>query len=569
MAGTIKHIVKRKGVYQYHRRVPQEIVNTPSLLDAYFGGKAQFRRSLRTKDQGEALYAAHEIDREFELRVAGALGRGPAPRPLRPLTGTLLHRIRDQQRDSIIRPFRNHLVHREQDEAHDEEVKRMYEEFEQDAERISRVLIDLEPTTDPRLQVSEVADSIIDREGIEAPSGSSARSLVCTAVREGMLEGYREIGSLMNGSRSVLPTAASRPRARLPTLSQAVANYLPNVSGGRSKVEVGTALRDFINLIGDRPLDEISKADVLHFCEHEGAKTIGGGSRNSIKRPMSSATLKKKVGLLRAAFNRAIKRGTFDGANPFAGIDVSVFTTPQPAALMPEKRPFEFEELQSIFAYPWFTGCASATNIHKPGSHRLAGVHYWAPVVALFTGCRAGELGGLMLEEVRIDTKFPHLVIRDNKFRTTKKHYQRKVPLLDQLMEAGFADFVSKAAARGQTRLFEDWKAPATHADAEHPAWSNGSMVRSFNQTLIPKALASHLRPGARREVTFHSFRGAFKRLLTLQRYNIQTNYVHEVVGHEKFHLDARYIGEIPLEETYQAVRGCRYDGLELPPAPA
>lgn len=102
----------------------------------------------------------------------------------------------------------------------------------------------------------------------------------------------------------------------------------------------------------DRPLDEISKADVLRFCEHEGAKTIGGGSRHSIKRPMSSATLKKKVGLLRAAFNRAIKRGTFDGANPFAGVDVSVFTTPQPAALMPEKRPFELEELQCIFAYP-------------------------------------------------------------------------------------------------------------------------------------------------------------------------------------------------------------------------
>jgi integrase len=90
-------------------------------------------------------------------------------------------------------------------------------------------------------------------------------------------------------------------------------------------------------------------------------------------------------------------------------------------------------------------------------------------------------------------------------------------------------------------------------------------VIRSFNQTLIPKALDGLLVEGARRAVTFHGFRGAFKTLLMMNKYGIQPNYVHEVVGHEKSNLDARYIGEIPLAETYPAVRACHYEGLVLP----
>lgn len=171
-----------------------------------------------------------------------------------------------------------------------------------------------------------------------------------------------------------------------------------------------------------------------------------------------------------------------------------------------------------------------------------------------------------MLDEVRIDDRMPHIIIRDNKFRTTKKHYQRKIPLLDQLMDLGFADFVAAVRSKGEERLLSDWLAPGGRAETDDPSWSNAAVIRSFNQTLIPKALTGMLMPGARREVTFHSFRGAFKRLLGLQRYGIQANYVHEVVGHEKFHLDARYVREIPLEETYPAIRKCRYEGLVIPP---
>ncbi|WAC24733.1 tyrosine-type recombinase/integrase [Blastomonas sp. SL216] len=565
MANAIRHVTKRQGVYQYVRRVPQQVVDRPAEFEALFGGITPFRRSLRTKDQADALIAAHEVELDFERRVQQALGKALMTAPQRRLTSNLLQAIRAEQKSLVTRPYRLHIIHREQDAAHHAEVERMFEQFETDAEGIRRVLIDMEPTDDPRLDAASIADRIIAHEAICAPVGSSERSFIIKAVREGLIDGYREIGDLMSGKQSVLPAADEGKRTKQPRLSEIVMKHVDVVPSRRTKGEIKTALRDFVAHVGDLPIDELTKAHVRSFCEHQGSKTIGGRSRNSIARPMSSANLDKKVGLLRAAVNRFAQQSGFEGPNPFAGIKASVFTMPQSAEIMPDKRPFELEELNRVFAYPWFTGCASPENIHSPGDHRLTGMHYWVPVVALMTGCRAGELGGLMLDEVRLDDRFPHIVIRDNKFRSTKKRYQRKVPLLDQLIELGFPAFVSRARARGDERLFQDWIAPGGPEHECSAAWSNSAVIRSFNQTLIPTALEGLLVEGARRAVTFHGFRGAFKTLLTRNKYGIQPNYVHEVVGHEKSNLDARYIGEIPLAETYPAIRACRYEGLVLP----
>jgi len=48
----------------------------------------------------------------------------------------------------------------------------------------------------------------------------------------------------------------------------------------------------------------------------------------------------------------------------------------------------------------------------------------------------------------------------------------------------------------------------------------------------------------------------------------IPENYKHEVIGHAKSALDKRYVQEIPLADTYPAMRGCNYSGLVLPTAP-
>ena len=339
------------------------------------------------------------------------------------------------------------------------------------------------------------------------------------------------------------------------------------VSTPHRRAQPGTV---FEKLFGNKRLDELSRRDFQNYAQHLAKQVIGGKTEGSIVRPPSSATVKKRIGLLRSVINHAIDRDHFAGPNPASGIKVDAFVERPNRSVMPVKRRLSVEEMNLLFQHPWFTGCASETNTHAAGRCRLKGQEYWVPVVAALTGCRAGELGGLMLAEVMLDGTTPHLLIRDNKYRRTKGGYARKVPLLDALLDLGFAKYVDSVRKSGADRLFPDWQPPkGKNTDRnDDKAWSNGKIIRAFNRTVIPTMLNGRLIEGARQEVTFHSLRGAFKAMLGNAEYKLNQNIINEVIGHAKSEMDARYIGEISIEETYPAIRECRYIGLKLPISP-
>ena len=237
---------------------------------------------------------------------------------------------------------------------------------------------------------------------------------------------------------------------------------------------------------------------------------------------------------------------------------------------MPDKRGFRVDELNLLFKYPWFTGCKSEKSTHVAGSVRLDGLHFWAPIVALFSGCRAAELGGLKLSEIHLGGLHPHIEVKDNEFRPTKTGYARSVPILDALMDVRFENYVERVRLEVAERLFPDWHPPkrAGDFDTDDAAWSHSSKVRSFNRTVIHKALDDLIPEGSRSEVTFHSIRGAFKAMLGLSRHKLPYNVINEIIGHSKSGMDESYVGVVPLEETYGATRACNYAGLILPTAP-
>ncbi len=488
------------------------------------------------------------------------------PRGVRQVTPQDIDNIREHRRALIERDFRNLVLQRELGGYEGELAEEMIEHLEMEAADLKSVLVDHERTKDPRFDFDAVARSVVEEGCLDAPQGSTEFALVKRAIREGELQGRLDGFDIVYLRKPLVQSAP--PLAKAPKISAVLDAYVARQDKRRTIVGIREAQRRFVESVGDLRLDQIQAEHFRKFCAAEAAADVGGRSRGSVQRPRSASTIQKKVTFLRAAINHAINTGAFQGTNPATGIVAENFARPTPDVRMPDKRPFNIAELNAVLAYPWFTGCESSSKIHVPGDHRLGGMWYWAPVVALLTGCRAGEIGGLMLSEIMLDDQFPHIMVRNNQFRTTKGKYARNVPLLDQLIELGFGSFVERQRQLGATRLFEDWKAPAHLISDDDLAWSNGKMVRAFNTTLIPKALSGRLVPQARREVTFHSFRGAFKTLLHLQRYGVQPNYINEVVGHAKNGLDQRYIGTIPLEETYAAVRKCRYEGLNIPSAP-
>lgn len=572
MTAIVPHLQSRIGVFYYVRRVPKKVTDRPLEFNHTFGGQATVRWSLRTKDRLEALDRYRDAEIKFDLMVRKALQSEIASQvsaeTRRAVTPVLLSKIRLKQREAVLRPYRLAVIHREQDPVkHREELERLLNLFEEDAERITDVLIDFGSTTDPQIDVPTIARELIKFEHLDAPPASDALSLVQNAIREGLREGYASIRDICTGVEAATPRSSALP-AHAPRISTVVNAHMARQDRPRTIAAFKEALSAFTSLHGDLPLDEIKRSHFTKFCEAQASDVVGGRSRKSVTRPKAAGTIQKKVKLLRSAISTAIKTGSFDGPNPAAEIDVTLFVRKGPPLNMPEKRRFGDDELAKVFSHPWFTGCRSTTDTYTPGTHRLTGMHFWVPVVALLTGCRAGELGGLMLNEVRLDSAHPHILIRNNQFRPTKSGMQREVPLLDQLIELGFADLVERASRNGHERLFQDWLPPKRSLSGGEPAWSNGAVVRAFNSQVIPVALKGTLVPGARRPVTFHSFRGAFKNMLGRAENQLPSNYVNYVLGHSLPELDQRYVGTIDLGDLYRAVRGCSFDPKLLPPAP-
>ena len=573
MTALVPYLQDRNGVFYYVRRVPREVTRRPLEFRHIFKGQATVRWSLGTKDKQLALAHYTNLDRAFEDMVRRALPIStdaftPVDAPKRAVTPELLTNIRATYRERLLRPYRQAVMHLEQDPAvYGPELARMIAEFEWKAEHISDVLYDFGSTTDPAIDVPAISQDIIERERVYASPGSNELSAIQNAVREGLRGGYNEILAIASGAVSATPLPSSLS-SKAPTITTVVRAHLERQDRPRTVAEFKEALQAFTQLHGDLPLNELKRSHFSAFCAEQARTVVGGRSPGSVERPMSAATIQKKVRLLRSAIASAIKTEMFEGPNPATDIDVKQFAVRNSQLNIPDKRRFNDEELALVFSQPWFSGCVSATNTFEPGAHRLSGLHFWVPVLALLTGCRASELGGLMLTEIRIDSAHPHIIIRSNAFRPTKSGKQREVPMLDQLLELGFADMVEAARQKGCTRLFEEWSPPKASASGGMPAWSNGTILRTFNNRLVPKALKDILVPDARREVTFHSFRGAFKNMLGRPDHNLPSNYVNYVVGHSLSDLDQRYIGKIDLGELYKAIHGCRFDAKLLPSPP-
>lgn len=579
MAAAVRYVRKRNDVFQYERRVPERVKRDAGQFAVHFGSKALFRRSLRTTSIVEMHAACIPVHLEFEQKVAAATGKtsvapispppAPSRNPLRKVTQADLNELTDLYRRLVIEPLERAHIRADADPGYAEEYERMIYDLELHAEDEERALHTRHGGNGQHETPAETAVWVIENRGWEAPIGSPEFGAVTGAIRAGTLRGRKEAQALIMGERAprLLHTASAEEKS-VPTLREVVDAYLKQRNlPARTATEVKSSLRKFENLIGNKRLDALTRGDFQTYAKHLASQTVGGKTAGSVARPTSPATLRKLIGLLRAAINHAIETDKFTGKNPAGDINVDRYATPPNKAIMPEKRRFRIDEMNLIFQHPWFIGCASPSRSHQPGNYRLTGSEYWVPVVAAYTGCRASELGGLMLDEVRLDGHYPHFVIRDNKWRRTKKGESRNVPVLDALLELGFASYVERVGKSGAERLFPDWEQPSGKSTDRNDdnQWSNGRVIRSFNRTVIRQMLGNRLPSDARQEVTFHGFRGAFKAMLGNSEYKLHPNIIHEVVGHEKGGMDAIYVGEIPIEETYPAVRGCRYKGLIVP----
>tara|TARA_R110002110_G_C13468395_1_gene719665 strand:- start:14322 stop:15293 length:972 start_codon:yes stop_codon:yes gene_type:complete len=219
--------------------------------------------------------------------------------------------------------------------------------------------------------------------------------------------------------------------------------------------------------------------------------------------------------------------------------------------------PFTTEELRKVFDAPLYTGCQDdERGAEKPGPNIIKRHRYWVPLIALFSGMRAGEILQLETGDIKgLDTEFTYFDVDDEPWaegtgvekRLKNENARRKVPLHPELKRLGFLEYVQ---SQPEGRLFPD-----------APAGSGGKLSDHFS-----KSFARFLKKRdvwVSRKKVFHSFRGNF--LDRLKEAEVPLDMREAILGWEpKGKMDARYGSGYSIELLSEQVAKVSYPGLDL-----
>ncbi|MHA3793610.1 site-specific integrase [Sphingomonas sp. YL-JM2C] len=167
------------------------------------------------------------------------------------------------------------------------------------------------------------------------------------------------------------------------------------------------------------------------------------------------------------------------------------------------KLPFKDDELRRIFNRPIYTGCKDDQNgFAKPGPNIVRRSRYWAPLIALFMGLRAGEILQLTPAHFRVSNMGTPFVVLTPDMRLKNDNAQREIPVHPNLIAIGLLAWVERRRDRPTDKLFPE--VGLDTYEAESPIFS-----KRFRSDL------KHFELGERRKkLTFHSFRHTFKSAL-------------------------------------------------------
>lgn len=331
--------------------------------------------------------------------------------------------------------------------------------------------------------------------------------------------------------------------------------------------EAETAVRRFVELHGDMPIQDIGKAHGREFRDAiaQIPKGLPAKLRKlPIKQLMardlseyerrSATTINKTLTLLGAVLARAEQDGHFDQSgwrNPF-DVGFQVNETEEE-----NYEPFSASELNKLFESP----------VYAAGERPVRGrgeTAKWAPLVALLQGARRGEVFQLFVRDVEQDADTGIWTIRFD--RDSGKSIKnatsiRRVPVHPVLVELGFLSFVRERAEKVGVDAslwpgFEDRDKLRTRINR----W--GEWFGAY--------LAKHVVDDPRK--SFHSFRGTFKRFG--RGAGVDETILNHLVGHSNNSVGASYgrrrnadggrDSGYPLPRLEQEIGRVRFDGVNF-----
>ncbi|EZI27601.1 site-specific integrase [Pseudomonas extremaustralis] len=338
------------------------------------------------------------------------------------------------------------------------------------------------------------------------------------------------------GATSAPPSSQTEPPPNGPTLyelwelqreTERRLNKKKSLSAHRD--EHGHASRLCI-LSGNKPFGSLTlkEIDQLYLLTSQ-IKTVRGGTIPAPGSPIESilakpgeerlhgATVEKMIVRLGVLHKFAYKKGLtiVDPAmteKPVVSKKIARTIEEQ----LDDLRPFTRTDLNAIFSGYLYSGSdVGAIELVFP-------YQFWLPLLGIFTGSRLNEICQLDLDDIAQDAETGLWFISITDDEEDKPHpkalknqsSRRFVPVHEQLIGAGFLDFISQARSEGREKLFSDgltynptkgWGGNATTFFTRMPSKSTPQGGYFFNI-----GIRKRLEDGKPDNKKFHSFRHTF-----------------------------------------------------------
>lgn len=561
------NLLRREGVYYFRARVPLDLVQE--------FGRAEVWRSLRTKEPREAKRLLPGAQAQFHAEC-DAKRQAMAPAPVTIATKKLT--LTDDDLRRFAQEFYAWELERDAEDRRNgyggnstREVLRGIGAVDLNGGLVRDALaFGLE---EGRIQVSDYADAICEREGIprQGPAYDRLCQVLLRAKVEAMHRGReRDAGDFSGKPGDELLATPAKVRGAAPStddpegeaLATLCADYVAERGGSVSpewRRAIKAALGEFQEFFGaERPLAAARKKDVSAYKAALG-KIAAHASRQeklSFKQLVQRGRKEGEEGLAVGSINRRLSALSKFGAwavkqdhaeqNVFADLRLE-------KAQKTKRRPFNAEQLRRVFESSLFVGCASAKRGDE-GREGTALVHdwrYWGMPLALFTGARLGEILQLRTEDVCEAEGAPCIRINDwaeeggeaSGKKVKNDASARLVPLHSTLIRMGFLEHVTRQREAGEARVFPGLKADNLGREATEPS-------KFFNRYLA--------RIGVKKgpAIVFHSFRHTLIDGLRSARHPDPT--IAGVVGHTKsdgFSMTGKYGERLPVPALTTATK--------------
>ena len=579
-------LYRRNATYYHRASVPADITDTY--------GKVEETISLRTKDYSDALrlvkIKAVEVDERFEAHR----------RELTLTAQPYLKELTEEQVKRFGEVYYAYLL-----EEDDESRLEGFDEFEDiDGERVwvgersKTPRSTFEEHTDgiefmlegakhdlARGKVDEFTKSeteeVLSWVGLELKlvKGSPSwpllyRELNRSIKRASEVRLNRNEGNVVETPKVDSASQVQAPSAsRLPLLSTAIGQWVSNMEYNWSlKTKKGNVrwVQDFLEICGDRALDDYSKIDGRLFKETFERLPRGWRIRDDLKnlhinkaalkanklnlKPMARDNINKGVGKVSLFWVWADAQYFDDNApQPLKGLKYKIKKNPRG-----ERNPFSTEQLTKIFTSPIFTGCKSETHWALTGTEVLKkSPKYWVPMIALFTGARLGEICQLEVDDIKTEKGIPYFNIDgalaserlDGEKGIKTLNARRKIPVHPILLETGFLNYFQHIKTTKQKRLFPLLKSGADGSYSDH-------FSKHFGRHLVACDAKTS-------KTSFHSFRHNFEDACGNAK--ITGDVRDTLQGHSSGGMRARYGSRnIELEILHKEIIRIEYPDLDL-----